>query len=83
HYNATLLSTGYPVRLGFGYTTNTWFWRAEGIHKRYANTNKSSAKIIKVFYALQEYAGFRLKLLKFMRSTVDWANDKSPIRHED
>jgi hypothetical protein len=83
NYKAALLSTGYFARIGIGYTTTKWFWGAEAVYRRYSNTNEAAEKIVKLFYNVQVYAGFRLVPPKFMRRTVDWAKDKSPVKLED
>jgi hypothetical protein len=79
-YSKTVLSTGYVVRGGVGFTGNKWYCGAEGILRRYANHTTAEEKIVKKFYSVQFYVGLRLTPPKVVKKSVKWVEEQSPVK---
>ena len=76
----TLMSFGYLLRSGFGYTGEKWYFGSDAIYREYQHNNQADEKVVKLFYSLQFYVGFRLNPPKFVKKSVDWTQKVSPIK---
>ena len=76
----TLMSFGYLTRIGLGYTGRKWYFGSDAIYREYQHNNQADEKVVKLFYSLQFYVGFRINPPKFVKKSVDWTEKVAPVK---